>query len=44
MGDRNFAFSKTLDLDQAKLFEKSPNERKDKWNKILTLKNSPASK
>ena len=41
-GDRNFAFAKDLDLEQAKLFEKSPNERKGKWNKILTLKNSPA--
>ena len=42
IGDRIFAFAKELDLDQAKLFEKSPNERKNKWNKILTLKNSPA--
>jgi uncharacterized protein len=41
IGDRIFAFGKNLDLDQAKLFEKSPNERKGKWNKILTLKNSP---
>ena len=40
IGDRIFAFSKDLDLDQAKLFEKSPDERKGKWNKILTLKNS----
>ena len=40
-GDRNFAFSKNLNLDEVKLFEKNPNERKDKWNKILTLKNSP---
>ena len=42
VGDRIFAFAKDLDLDQAKLFEKSPDERKGKWNKILTLKNSPA--
>ena len=40
-GDRNFAFSQNLNLDEVKLFEKNPNERKDKWNKILTLKNSP---
>ena len=42
IGDRNFAFAKDLDLEQAKLFEKSADERKGKWNKILTLKNSPA--
>ena len=42
VGDRIFAFSKDLDLNQAKLFEKSPDERKGKWNKVLTLKNSPA--
>jgi uncharacterized protein len=42
VGDRIFAFAKDLDLDKAKLFEKSPAERKGKWNKILTLKNSPA--
>tara|TARA_B110001452_G_scaffold3213_1_gene2879 strand:+ start:1022 stop:1810 length:789 start_codon:yes stop_codon:yes gene_type:complete len=42
VGDRIFAFAKDLDLDQAKLFEKNPAERKGKWNKILTLKNSPA--
>ena len=41
-GDRVFAFAKDLDLDQAKLFEKSPDDRKGKWNKVLTLKNSPA--
>ena len=40
-GDRIFAFTKELDLDQAKLIEKSPEDRKGKWNKILTLKNSP---
>jgi len=42
IGDRIFAFAKDLDTEQAKLFEKSPEERKGKWNKILTLKNSPA--
>ena len=41
IGDRIFAFAKDLDVDNAKLFEKSPEERKGKWNKILTLKNSP---
>ena len=40
IGDRIFAFAKGLDLDEVKLFEKSPNERKGKWNNILTLKNS----
>jgi len=42
IGDRIFAFAKDLNLDQAKLFEKSPDERKGKWHKVLTLKNSPA--
>ena len=42
IGDRIFAFAKDLDQDQVKLFEKSPNERKGKWNNILTLKNSAA--
>ena len=41
VGDRIFAFAKDLDFDQAKLFEKSPDKRKGKWNKVLTLKNSP---
>jgi len=41
VGDRIFAFVKDLDLDNARLFEKSPKERKGKWNKVLTLKNSP---
>ncbi len=40
-GDRIFAFTKDLDFNEAKLFEKSPEQRKGKWNKILTLKNSP---
>ena len=41
IGDRIFAFAKDLDLDKVQLFEKSPEERKGKWNKVLTLKNSP---
>jgi uncharacterized protein YcbX len=41
VNDRIFAFAKDLDLEQAKLFEKSPDDRKGKWNKVLTLKNSP---
>ena len=41
VGDRIFAFSKGLDSNQAKLFEKNLEERRGKWNKILTLKNSP---
>ena len=41
VGDRIFAFTKDLDENKAKLFEKKPEERKGKWNKILTLKNSP---
>jgi uncharacterized protein YcbX len=41
VGDRIFAFAKDLDLDQVKLIERSPEDRKGKWNKILTLKNSP---
>ena len=41
VGDRIFAFAKDLDSDKAQLFEKSPEERKGKWNKVLTLKNSP---
>ena len=42
IGDRIFAFAKDLNSEQAKLFEKNPNERKGKWNKVLTLKNFPA--
>ena len=38
-GDRVFAFSQNLDLDQSKEFEKIPEARKGKWNKIVTLKN-----
>ena len=41
VGDRIFAFSRGLDLNQAQLFEKKLEERRGKWNKILTLKNSP---
>ena len=41
VGDRIFAFAKDLDSDNTKLFEKNPEERKGKWNKVLTLKNSP---
>ncbi len=40
-GDRIFAFTNESDLDQARLIEKNPENRKGKWNKILTLKNSP---
>ena len=42
IGDRIFAFSKDLDSNQAQLFEKKLEERRGKWNKILTLKNSPS--
>ena len=41
IGDRIFAFARGLDLDQANMFEKTPEERRGKWNKILTLKNTP---
>ena len=41
IGDRIFAFAKDLEADKALLFEKNPEERKGKWNKVLTLKNSP---
>ena len=41
VGDRIFAFSQNLNLEQSKLFEKNPEERKGKWHKILTLKNTP---
>ena len=40
-GDRVFAFSQNLDLDKSKEFEKNPEVRKGKWNKIVTLKNTP---
>ena len=35
VNDRIFAFTKDLDQEQANLFEKSPDDRKGKWNKIL---------
>jgi len=38
LNDRIFAFSKSVDLEKAKLIEKNPNERK--LNNFLTLKNS----
>ena len=38
LNDRLFAFSRNIDLEKAKLIEKSPNERK--LNNFLTLKNS----
>ena len=41
VGDRVFAFAQNLNTEQVKLFEQSPEERKGKWNKILTLKNTP---
>ena len=40
-GDRVFAFSQNLDLDQSKQFENNPVARKGKWNKVVTLKNTP---
>ena len=40
-GDRVFAFSQNLNLDQSVEFEKNPETRKGKWNKIVTLKNTP---
>ena len=42
IGDRIFAFSKGLNSEQAKIFERDPYNRRGKWNKILTLKNTPA--
>ena len=41
VGDRIFAFAKGLDSNQVKLFQNNSGERRGKWNKILTLKNSP---
>ena len=37
IGDRIFAFSKGLNFEQAKIFEKDPEERRGKWNKIRRL-------
>tara|TARA_Y100000591_G_C21814341_1_gene689765 strand:+ start:825 stop:1610 length:786 start_codon:yes stop_codon:yes gene_type:complete len=42
VGDRIFAFARGLDIEQARIFEKDPDNRRGKWNKILTLKNTPA--
>ena len=39
VNDRLFTFSRNINLEKAKLIEKSPNERK--LNNFLTLKNSP---
>ncbi len=39
VNDRIFAFSRSVDLEKAKLIEKNPNERK--LNNFLTLKNTP---
>jgi uncharacterized protein YcbX len=41
-GDRVFAFLKNLEADDPTLIDKEHEERKGKWNKILTLKNTPA--
>ena len=41
VGDRVFAFSQNLDLEQSTEFERNPLARKGKWNKIVTLKNTP---
>ena len=41
IGDRIFVFTQGLDHTEVELIEKYPDERKGKWNKILTLKNSP---
>jgi uncharacterized protein YcbX len=41
-GDRVFAFLKNLVADDPTLIDKEHEERKGKWNKILTLKNTPA--
>ena len=38
--DRIFAFSRGINIEDAKSIEKNPNERK--LNNFLTLKNSPA--
>ena len=37
--DRIFAFSRSIDIEKAKVIEKNPNDRK--LNNFLTLKNSP---
>ena len=40
IGDSIFAFARGLDLDQENMFEKNPEERRGKWKKILTRKNT----
>ena len=42
IGDRIFAFAKDLEVKtKCYYLKKAPEERKGKWNKVLTLKNSP---
>jgi uncharacterized protein YcbX len=41
-GDRVFALLKNIETDDPKLIDKEHEVRKGKWNKILTLKNTPA--
>ena len=41
-GDRVFALLKNIQADDPKLIDKEHEVRKGKWNKILTLKNTPA--
>ena len=41
-GDRVFALLKNIEIDDPKLIDKEHEVRKGKWNKILTLKNTPA--
>lgn len=41
-GDRVFALLKNIEKDNPKLIDKEHEVRKGKWNKILTLKNTPA--
>ena len=41
-GDRVFALLKNIEADNPTLIDKEHEVRKGKWNKILTLKNTPA--
>lgn len=41
-GDRVFAFLKNIEADNPTLIDREHEVRKGKWNKILTLKNTPA--
>ena len=41
-GDRVFAFLKNIEADNLTLIDREHEVRKGKWNKILTLKNTPA--